>query len=112
MSGIPHTPPVLDTPLAPYLLCRTAAHHACSDPENRHRTCWHLRPLLRRRRPMEPIPNERKDPTHHAADEKGDENERGRSDKIERPNRQLQTEHVRPQNEIIKRLRPLQRNEK
>jgi hypothetical protein len=61
---------------------------------------------------MEPIPNEREGVAHHAADEERDDNQRGRSEKFERPNRQLQMDHVRPQYEIIERLSPIQRYEK
>jgi hypothetical protein len=67
---------------------------------------------LRRCRSMEPIPNEREDVAHCAADEERDDNQRGRSHKIKRPNRQSQMDHVRPQNEIIERLPPIQSYQK
>ena len=35
---------------------------------------------------MDPIPNEREDVAHYAADEERDDNQRGRSNKIKRPN--------------------------
>ena len=60
---------------------------------------------------MEPIPDHCKDIADHAADEKRYDHKRCRGAEIERPDSQLQMDHVRPKNEVIERLRPIQRNQ-
>ena len=60
---------------------------------------------------MEPIPGHCKNVADRAADEKRHDDKHRRGDKNERPDRQLKMDHVRPKNEVIERLPPIQRNE-
>jgi hypothetical protein len=81
-SRTPTTHRVQTRPAA--LVARLLSSERCKSANS-----WTLTDIeaLRRCRPMEPIPDDREDVAHHAADKERDDHKRGRSDKIKRPNR-------------------------